>query len=168
MKMNLIKLCSGVREEVESKFKEPIFYFCFEEEIQILLKYNYFSNLKIQIKWPVVQTSGHISPFLSDNCWLNYCDGTHLHIVCMCRQVKQMHPNISLIQSDSVGSQAFYMRVVCSCTHHYDAGTDEEPTCSPPQPETETLRAEHHLHVFDKTVSSWIYEKNMHMYTAGV
>lgn len=39
------------------------------------------------------------------------------------------------------------------CTHHYDAGDDKEPTCSPPQPKCGGLHSNHHLNVFNKTVS---------------
>lgn len=41
-----------------------------------------------------------------------------------------------------------------SCNHHNDAGADDEPTRSPPQPEPKALFSKHHLNVFDKAVPS--------------
>ena len=40
------------------------------------------------------------------------------------------------------------------CNHHNDAGADDEPARSPPQPEAKALFSEHHLNVFDEAVPS--------------
>lgn len=48
----------------------------------------------------------------------------------------------------------FCVKVLSGCTHHYDAGADEEPTCPPPEPEGKALIPKHHLNVFNKTIPS--------------
>lgn len=52
------------------------------------------------------------------------------------------------------------------CTHHNDAGTDEIPTCFPPQPEEKAPFPNHHLNVFNKTVTSCdAWKEHVHVHS---